>query len=80
MTPYEAAFGKKLDLSDIREWGEKVWVHVEKGTKLGGQVREGRWMGVSNESKGVHIYWPDKKSVSTEWNVYFNKTVISFSY
>ena len=53
MTPYEATFRKKPDLLDIREWGEKVWVHVKKGTKLGGQVREGRWMGVSDESKGV---------------------------
>ena len=26
MTPYEAAFGKKPDLQDVREWGEKVWV------------------------------------------------------
>ena len=73
-TPYEAAFGKKPDLSDVREWGEKVWVRVEKGTKLGGRVKEGRWMGVSDESKGVRVYWPDKKTVSTERNVYYDKT------
>jgi hypothetical protein len=40
-TPYEAAFGKKPDLRDVREWGEKVWVRVEGGDKLGGRVREG---------------------------------------
>ena len=34
-TLYEAAFGKKPDLSKVHEWGEKVWVHVEKGNKLG---------------------------------------------
>ena len=66
MTPYKAAFGKKPDLSQVREWGEKVWVNVEKGNKLGGRVREGRWMGVSDESKGVRVYWPDTKTVSTE--------------
>ena len=27
-TPYEAAFGKKPDLSKVREWGEKVWVQI----------------------------------------------------
>jgi len=27
-TPYEAAFGKKLNLSDVREWGDKVWVRT----------------------------------------------------
>jgi hypothetical protein len=26
MTPYEAAFGKKPDLTGLREWGEKVYV------------------------------------------------------
>ena len=54
MTPYEAAFGKKPDLSEVREWGDKVWVRLEvKAFKLGGRVREGRWMGISDESKGI---------------------------
>ena len=78
-TPYEAAFGKKPDLSDVREWGDKVWVWIEGGDKLGGRVREGRWMGVSDESKGVRVYWPDKKTISTERNVYFDKTSSSVS-
>ena len=80
MTPFEAAFGKKPDFSDVREWGEKLWVRLEvKGFKLGGRVREGRWMGVSDESKGIRVYWPDKKTVSTERNVYFDKTQSSVS-
>ena len=42
MTPYEAAFGKKPDLREVQEWGEKVYVRLEKkGLKLGGRVREG---------------------------------------
>jgi len=40
-TPYKAAFGKKLDLSQVHEWGKKVWVQIEGGDKLGGHVREG---------------------------------------
>lgn len=40
-TPYEAAFGKKLDLQDVCEWGEKVWVWIEGGDKLGGCMKEG---------------------------------------
>jgi hypothetical protein len=79
MTPYEAAYGKKPDLSEVREWGDKVWVRVEKGSKLGGRVKEGRWMGVSDESKGVRVYWPDTKKVSTERNVYYDKTQLSVS-
>jgi Reverse transcriptase (RNA-dependent DNA polymerase) len=68
---YEAAFGKKPDLKGVREWGEKVYVRVEKGTKLGGRVREGRWMGMDEESKGARIYWPDTKAVSVERNIYY---------
>ena len=41
MTPFEAAFGKKPDLRYVREWGGKVWVHIEGGNKLGGRVKEG---------------------------------------
>jgi len=70
MTPYEAVFGKKPNLGDLREWGEKVYVRLEKkGLKLGGRVREGRWLGVDEQSKGVRIYWPDTKSITVERNV-----------
>ena len=34
-TPFEVAFGKKLDLKGVREWGEQVYVRIEGGTKLG---------------------------------------------
>jgi hypothetical protein len=78
-TPYEAAFGKKPDLRDVREWGEKVWVRVEGGDKLGGRVKEGRWMGLDDRSKGVRVYWPDKKTVSVERNVYYDPTGTSAS-
>jgi len=67
-TPYEAAFGKKLDLSQVHEWGEKVWVWIEGGDKLGGRVREGRWLGIDERSNGCRVYWPDKQMVTTECN------------
>ena len=77
MTPFEAAFGKKPDLKKVREWGEKVFVRIEGGTKLGGRVREGRWMGIDNESKGVRVYWPESKTVTVERNVYFDNSSVS---
>jgi hypothetical protein len=73
-TPYKAAFGKKPDLQQVREWGDKVWVHIEGGNKLGGQVRDGCWLGVDEQSKGFRVYWPDKKTVSIEHNVYHDIT------
>jgi hypothetical protein len=77
MTPFEAAFGKKPDLKDVREWGEKVYVRLEKkGLKLGGRVREGRWLGIDEQSKGFRIYWPDTKSITVERNVYYDDTSV----
>jgi hypothetical protein len=77
MTPYEAVFGKKPNLGGLQEWGEKAYVRIEGGSKLGGRVREGRWLGVDEESKGVRIYWPDTKSVNVERNVYYNESSAS---
>src|ERR1700678_2002459 len=77
MTPFEAAFGKKPNLKGVREWGEKVYVRVDKGTKLGGRVREGHWLGIDEESKGARIYWPDTRAVSVERNIYFNNPLAS---
>ena len=65
-TLYETAFGKKLDLHYVREWGEKVWVRTETGDKSGERVTEGCWLGIDERSKGFHIYWPDKQTVSFE--------------
>ena len=67
----------KPDLSGVHEWGEKCWVRVEKGSKLGGRVCEGRWVGVDDESKGARVYWRDTKTVTVERNVYFDPTSAS---
>ena len=77
MTPFEAAFGKKPNLKGLREWGEKVWVRIEGGNKLGGRVREGRWLGVDEESKGVRVYWPDTGTVTVERNTYYDNSSAS---
>jgi hypothetical protein len=77
MTPYKAAFLKKPDLWNMWEWGEKMWVRIEGGNKLGGCVREGRWLGLDKKLKDMCVYWPDTKNVSVEQNVYVNKTSAS---
>ncbi|KIO08044.1 hypothetical protein M404DRAFT_78898, partial [Pisolithus tinctorius Marx 270] len=72
-TPLEAATGKKPDLSRARAWGSNIWVRIEGGSKLGGRVAEGRWVGIDDNSlNGCRIYWPEKKSVTVERNVYWN--------
>ena len=72
MTPFKAVFGKKPDLRGVHEWGERVYIWIEGGTKLGGRVREGRWLGMDDESKGACIYWPDSKTVTVERNISYD--------
>jgi transposase InsO family protein len=72
-TPLEAATGKKPDLSRVRPWGSRVWVCVEAGSKLGGRVQEGRWVGVDEGSEnGCRVYWPARHSTTVERNVYWD--------
>ncbi|KAF8802346.1 hypothetical protein BYT27DRAFT_7047856, partial [Phlegmacium glaucopus] len=77
MTPFEAAFGRKPSLKGLREWGERVYVRIEGGTKLGGRVKEGRWLGMDDESKGVRIYWPDTKSVTVKRNITYDNSSVN---
>ena len=36
-------------------------------------------MGISEDSKGVRVYWPTTKMVTTERNTYYDKTSLSVS-
>ena len=72
-TPLEAATGQKPDLSRACVWGSCIWVRVEGGTKLGGCVAEGRWVGVDNNSpNGCRVYWLEKRSITVERNIYWD--------
>jgi hypothetical protein len=68
-TPYEAATTRKPDLSTVREWGSVVWVHDPTGSKLDPRAREGRWIGVDEQSKGARVYWLSRRTVSIEQNL-----------
>ncbi|OJA07593.1 hypothetical protein AZE42_07469 [Rhizopogon vesiculosus] len=71
-TPLEAVTGKKPDLSCVQPWGLKVWVHVEAGNELGGQVEEGWWVGIDDRStNGCRVYRLEKRAVTVEWNIYW---------
>ena len=59
--PYE-----KLDMKELQEWGNQVWVHTLSGMKLDGCLKIGRWIGYDEASNGHRIYWPDKHSVTVE--------------
>ncbi|KZV80781.1 hypothetical protein EXIGLDRAFT_569675, partial [Exidia glandulosa HHB12029] len=71
-SPYHALHNKPADVSELLPFGAPVWVHTGKGSKLGeGRVIKGRFVGVADDTAdGFRIYWQDKKSVTTERNVY----------
>ena len=70
LTPYEVAFGKRPNLSNVREWGSNVYVWVEGKSKLHGRVEQCKWMGIDDKSPNAYrVYWPRKRSVTIKHNV-----------
>jgi hypothetical protein len=47
-----------------------------KAGKLDAQAKKGHFVGFNGESKGYHIYWPGKRKVTIERDVYFNKNEV----
>lgn len=74
MTPYEALAGHKPNLSNLHEWGAKVWVHDATNSKLEGQSNIVCWVGYDEESTNAHlIYWPGRRTISVERNIKFDE-------
>ena len=74
-TPYELVNGKKPNLSNVPEWGCKVWVLDKKAGKLGPRAVEGRWVGYDIASKGHRIFFANRPRVGVERNVTFSKNL-----
>lgn len=73
ITPYKLVNGKKPILSNVPEFGCKVWVLDKKAGKLSPRAVEGRWVGYDVASKGHRIYFANKNRVGVERNVAFSK-------
>ena len=58
MTPYEAWFSEKLDVSNFRIFGTKAWARIplEKRTPLQPQRKECLMVGYGEETKGYKIF------------------------
>ncbi len=79
-TPYERLTGQKPNLAGVPEWGQRVWVHSDSGTKLDGRASEARWVGYDEDSTHAHrIYWPDTHKVSVERNIRFTPQSVTVS-
>ena len=71
-TPYEMVNRKKPYLGGIQEFGVAAYVKDLHAGKLDPRAQKGHFVGYDGESKGYHIYWPEKRSISIERNVVFN--------
>ena len=72
MTPYEAATGIKPNLSKLEMFGVvcHAYNHEVKG-KFGDRSEEGIFIGYSERSAGIQIYFPDKNEVKVRRQVAF---------
>ena len=68
-TPLEMVTGIKPDLCNIHTWGTKGYIRVEGCSKLEPQADPAFFIDHDTQSKGYCMYWPNKHTVSTEWNV-----------
>ena len=71
-TPIERATRQKPNLKRVLVFGALVWVKVKNAGKLDPQAIEGNFVGYDEESKGYHVYFPKRRSVIIEHDVYFN--------
>src|SRR6267142_3181193 len=69
-TPLERVSGCKPNLAGLPEWGQRVWVHSGKSSKLQKNATIACWIGYNRGSPHAHwIYWPEMRSVTVERNV-----------
>ena len=74
--PYEVMHKTKLNLTDLLEWGARVFMMKTIAGKLNQKSTEGRWLGYSSTSKGHHIYGANKM-IAVKWNVTFKNAVLT---
>ncbi len=78
VTPYQKLYGNKLDLKDLPEWGQIIWVHDASGSKLDPWAKQAWWIGYDADSTHAHsIYWPTQWKISIECNIKFTPPTIS---
>ena len=75
-TPYEVMHKTKPDLTDLPEWGARVFMMKTIAGKLDQKSTEGCLLGYSGTSKGHRIYGANK-AISVEWNITFDNAVLT---
>jgi hypothetical protein len=77
--PYKMGDNKKPHLAGIQEFGAAMYVKDLTAGKLDARAKKGQFVGYDSQSKGYRIYWPEKRSITVEWNIVFNQDDSSIS-
>ena len=67
------AMGQKPDLLLLQEFSMTAWVQRLNTRKLKSRCDEGQFVGFDEELKGYHVYWPQRRRITVEHDIYFNK-------
>jgi len=70
---YEMATGEKPNLEGLQRWGSVVWVRKLYTKSWDDRVAKERFMGFYEKYKGIRVYWPLKKIVTVEQDIYWDK-------
>ncbi|KZP32846.1 hypothetical protein FIBSPDRAFT_669171, partial [Athelia psychrophila] len=64
-TPFAEVHKHAPDLRGLKEFGSTIYVKDMDASKIDVQSKEGRFMGYDAASKGVRVYWPEKRSITS---------------
>ena len=75
ITPYEAFFNRKLDVSRLQEFGTKCWIMVpdQWHTKLDPKAKQHLFTGIAKNAKAWQYYNTHSRIIQISRNVIFNK-------
>ena len=78
-TPYEAFWGEKPDISNLRVFGSQCYVHNDSPTrrKLDARAFPAVFIGYSVPSKAWRYYVPSRRKAGTSQNIIFDERVRS---
>ena len=73
ITPHEAFWNKKPNVSQLQEFGTNCWVlqQGQKPSKLDAKSRSYQFVGISEDSRAWRYYVPQSRKVLTSRNIIF---------
>jgi len=79
-TPYQIIFKSKPDISNIRIFGSKTYVHIPevKRKKLDPKCLEGFLIGFCDLTKGYRVFIPVTRKVVVSLDVIIDETIVGF--